>query len=242
MRTHGKLFVAALVLVFSVSTMVVHAARLMIFTDGVERAIDAPTRGKAGRAAWEAAVKAARPNATILTNDFNGVNIDVPADTVTSVGHFSVYFSQKGGYSKMAGNTAPRPHPTGVFVGTTGTGSVQGGNDEIIDGLELRFETGQNGGPVTTALELRFDPPIYAWGADVYSLDGPGFGGGADKNDHTTMHLLGRAFDLSRMLEYAGSGYNSFFGILSDVPFDVISWTATNDGDRWRLDNISIAR
>ena len=41
---------------------------------------------------------------------------------------------------------------------------------------------------------------------------------------------------------YAGSGYNSFFGIVSDTPFDVIRFTSAGDGDRWRLDNVSIAR
>jgi hypothetical protein len=45
-----------------------------------------------------------------------------------------------------------------VFVGTTGTGSVNGKNDEQIEGLELRYETRNQ---QTTALELRFNPPIY---------------------------------------------------------------------------------
>jgi hypothetical protein len=54
----------------------------------------------------------------------SGVNIDVPADKVTPVGNFSIFFSQTGGYSTQAGNTAPQRHPTGVFIGTTGTGST----------------------------------------------------------------------------------------------------------------------
>jgi hypothetical protein len=33
-----------------------------------------------------------------------------------------------------------------------------------------------------------------------------------------------------------------FFGIVSDTPFSSISFTAAGDGDRWRLDNVSIAR
>lgn len=220
-------------------TMVVHAARLTIFIDGDNRKAYDPSRGRIGRAEWSAAVKARK--GVILTNDFQGVNIDVPADRATSVGHFSVFFSQTGGYSKDAGNTAPQRHPTGVFVGETGTGSTTGGNDETIQGLELRYETI---GPVTKTLDLRFDPPIFAWAADVFSVDGKGFGqgGGPDSNDHTTLHALGHSFDFTEIFTYAGSGYNSFFGIVSDVPFSSISFTAGGDGDRWRLDNVSIAR
>jgi len=217
----------------------VQAARLRLFIDGDLRTAYDASRGKAGRAEWTAAVNARK--GTILTNDFQGVNIDVPADKETSIGHFSVFFSQTGGYSTQAGNTAPQKHPTGVFVGTTGTGSTAGKNDETIQGLELRFETL---GPVTKTLELRFNPPIYAWAADVFSVDGKGFGQGntPESNDHTTLHLLGHSFDFSQIFTYAGSGYNSFFGIVSDTPFSSISFTAGGDGDRWRLDNVSIAR
>ena len=219
--------------------MTLHAARLTLFIDGDNRTAYDASRGKVGRAEWAAAVRARK--GTILTNDFQGVNIDVPADAVTSVGHFSVFFSQTGGYPAAAGNTAPQRHPTGVFVGTTGTGSTAGGNDETIQGLELRYETL---GPVTKTLELRFDPPIFAWAADVFSVDGKGFGqgGGPDSNDHTTLHVLGHTFDFTEIFTYAGSGYNSFFGIVSDVPFSSISFTAAGDGDRWRLDNVAIAR
>ena len=215
------------------------AARLTLFIDGDTRTAYDASRGKVGRADWTAAVAARK--GTILTNDFQGVNIDVPADAVTPVGHFSVFFSQTGGYSTLAGNTAPQRHPTGVFVGTTGTGSTAGKNDETIQGLELRYETL---GPVTKTLELRFDPPIFAWAADVFSVDGKGFGqgGGPDSNDHTTLHVQGHSFDLTEIFTYAGSGYNSFFGIVSEAPFSSISFTAAGDGDRWRLDNVSIAR
>ncbi|HZI78554.1 MAG TPA: hypothetical protein VFD69_03530, partial [Vicinamibacterales bacterium] len=115
------------------------AARLTIFIDGDNRTPYDASRGKVGRAEWMAAVKAR--NGTVLTNDFNGVNIDVPEGKETPVGHFSVYFTQKGGFSEQAGNTAKVKHPTGVFVGATGTGSVNGKNDEQIEGLELRYET-----------------------------------------------------------------------------------------------------
>jgi hypothetical protein len=221
-------------------SIAVNAARLTIFMDGDNRKAYDTSRGKVGRAEWTTAVTARK--GAILTDDFQGVNIDVPVDTPTRVGHFSVFFSQTGGYSAQAGNTAAQRHPTGVFVGTTGTGSTTGGNDEQIQGLELRFET--TGGQVTKTLELRFDPPIFAWAADVYSLDGKGFGqgGGADSNDHTTMHVLGHSFDFSQLFTYAGSGYNSFFGFVSDTPFSSLSFTAAGDGDRWRLDNVSIAR
>jgi hypothetical protein len=232
---------AALILLITVSTVstLLHAARLTIFIDGDNRTAYDASRGKVGRAEWTAAVAARK--GVIRTNDFQGVNIDVPADKLTSVGNFSVFFSQTGGYSALAGNTAPQKHPTGVFVGETGTGSTAGKNDETIQGLELRFETL---GPVTKTLELRFDPPIFAWAADVYSVDGKGFGqgGGPDSNDHTTMHVLGHSFDFTEIFTYAGSGYNSFFGIVSDVPFSSLSFTAAGDGDRWRLDNVSIAR
>jgi hypothetical protein len=216
-----------------------HAARLQLFIDGDNRTAYDASRGKVGRAEWTAAVTTRK--GTILTNDFQGVNIDVPADKETSVGHFSVFFSQSGGYSSQAGNTAPQKHPTGVFVGTTGTGSTAGKNDETIQGLELRFETL---GPVTKTLELRFNPPIFAWAADVFSVDGKGFGQGStpESNDHTTLHVQGHSFDFSQIFTYAGSGYNSFLGIVSDTPFSSISFTAAGDGDRWRMDNISIAR
>ena len=236
MHRHRFLLGLAALLVWS---MTAYGARLLLFIDGDKRTPYDASRGVTGRSDWTAAVKARK--GTIRTNDFQGVNIDVPADTVTSVGHFSVFFSQSGGYSTQAGNTAPQKHPTGVFVGTTGTGSTAGKNDEMIQGLELRYETL---GPVTKTLELRFDPPIFAWAADVFSVDGKGFGqgGGPDSNDHTTLHVQGHSFDFSQIFTYAGSGYNSFFGIVSDVPFNTISFTAAGDGDRWRLDNVSIAR
>lgn len=235
----GRLYIALALALPVLLAPGLHAARLTIFVDGDLRTAYDASRGKAGRAEWTAAATARK--ATILTNDFQGVNIDVPADTATSVGHFSVFFSQTGGYPALAGNTAPQRHPTGVFVGTTGTGSTQGGNDETIQGLELRYETL---GPVTRTLELRFDPPIIAWAADVFSLDGKGFGqgGGPDSNDHTSLHVLGHSFDLTQIFTYAGSGYNSFFGIVSDVPFSAIGFTAAGDGDRWRLDNVAIGR
>jgi len=230
---------AAAVLIGAAIVTAMSAARadvMAVFVDGTERTVGSPTRGQAGRAAWTAAV--VERGGVISTDDFNGVNIDVPVDSVTSVGNFSVYFSQTGGYSPQAGNTSPDPHPTGIFVGTTGTGG--GANAETIEGLELRFDTQ---GPVTERLELRFDPPIHAWAADVYSVDGVGFGedGSPTSNDHTTLHVLDHSFDLTEILPYAGSGYMGFFGIVSDVPFDTISITAEGDGDRFRLDNVSIA-
>ena len=96
----------------------------------------------------------------------------------------------------------------------------------------------------TKTLELRFDQPIFAWAADVFSVDGKGFGQGntPESNDHTTLHVLGHSFDFTQIFTYAGSGYNSFFGIVSDTPFSSLSFTAAGDGDRWRLDNVSIAR
>jgi hypothetical protein len=237
MTTHSRILIGlGVFLVFSVT---VPAARLTLFIDGDTRTAYDASRGKVGRAEWTAAVRARK--GTILTNDFQGVNIDVPADTSTPVGHFNVFFSQTGGYSTLAGNTAPQKHPTGVFVGTTGTGSTAGKNDETIQGLELRYEML---GPMTKTLELRFNPPIFAWSADVFSVDGKGFGqgGGPDSNDHTTLHVQGHSFDFTQIFTYAGSGYNSFFGIVSDAPFSSISFTAAGDGDRWRLDNVSIAR
>ena len=235
MKRHVVLLLS--VLVGAATT--VHAARLTLFVDGDNRTPYDASRGKVGRAEWTMAVNARK--GTILTDDFQGVNIDVPADKVTPVGHFSVFFSQTGGYSAQAGNTAPQKHPTGIFVGTTGTGSTTGKNDETIQGLELRYETL---GPMTKTLELRFDPPIFAWAADVFSVDGRGFGQGntPESNDHTTLHVLGHSFDLTQIFTYAGSGYNSFFGIVSDAPFSSIGFTAGGDGDRWRLDNVSIAR
>ena len=221
------------------SSLAVDAARLQLFSDGDLRTAYDASRGKAGRAQWTAVVSSRKGR--ILTDDFQNKNIDVPAATPTRVGNFSVVFSQTGGYSPLAGNTAPQKHQTGVFVGTTGTGSTTGKNDDTSQGLERRYETR---GPVPKTLELRFDPPSFAWAADVFSVDGKGFGqgGGPDSNDHTTLHGLGHAFDFSQIFTYAGSGYNSFFGIVADAPFDVIRFTAAGDGDRWRLDNISIAR
>ena len=213
------------------------AEAIIAFIDGTERTVGSTTRGAAGRAAWTAAVEARE--ATVLFDDFNGASVDVPAGTPTRVGHFSVYFEQTGGYSPQAGNTAPDPRPTGVFVGTTGTGGDD--NAETIDGLELRYD---RLGPVTETLELRFDPPIFAWSADVYSVDGLGFGQDytPDSIDHTTLHVLEHSFDMTEVFEYAGGGYCSFFGIVSDVPFSRIRFTAEGDGDRFRLDNVSLAR
>ena len=233
---YGRLLVLCGLVVFSVTAL--HAARLTLFIDGDNRTPYDASRGKVGRAEWTAAV-AARKGA-ILTDTFNGVNIDVPEGKETSVGHFSIYFTQTGGVSTQAGNTAKLKHPSGVFAGATGTGSVNGKNDEQIEGLELRYETGAQ---KTTALEFRFSPPIVAWAADVYSVDGKGFAPYRRENgDHTTLHILGHSYDLAQIFTYAGSGYDSFFGIVSDQPFDKISFTAGGDGDRWRMDNVSIAR
>jgi len=220
-----------------VSTL--HAARLTLFIDGENRTPYDASRGKVGRAEWTAAVTARK--GAILTDTFNGVNIDVPEGKETPVGNFSIFFTQTGGVSTQAGNTAKLKHPTGIFVGATGTGSTNGKNDEQIEGIELRYETRNQ---KTTALELRFNPPIFAWSADVYSVDGKGFGEGTgpNRNDHTTLQVLGHEFDFSQIFTYAGSGYDSFFGIVSDTPFSSISFTAAGDGDRWRLDNVSIAR
>ena len=77
-----------------------HAACLTIFIDGDNRTPYDASRGKVGRSEWTAAVKARK--GAILTDDFQGVNIDVPADKETPVGHFSVFFSQTGGYSAQA--------------------------------------------------------------------------------------------------------------------------------------------
>ena len=189
-----------------------HAARLTLFIDGDNRTAYDASRGKVGRSEWTTAVTTRK--GTILTDDFQGVNIDVPADKETSVGHFSIFFSQAGGYSTQAGNTAPQKHPTGVFVSTTGTGSTAGKNDETIQGLELRFETL---GPVTKTLELRFNPPIFAWAADVFSVDGKGFGQGntPESNDHTTLHVLGHSFDFTQI---SAPRRWRFFGVASLPP------------------------
>ena len=236
-RHHRTLLGVCAFLLFSAG---LPAARLTLFIDGDNRTAYDASRGKVGRAEWTAAVTARK--ATILTNDFQGVNIDVPADTATPVGHFSVFFSQTGGYSTQAGNTAPQKHPTGVFVGTTGTGSTAGKNDETIQGLELRFETL---GPVTKTLELRFDPPIFAWAADVFSVDGKGFGqgGGPDSNDHTTLHVLGPLVRLHRRSSPTPAAATTASSASSPTCRSAsISFTAAGDGDRWRLDNVSIAR
>ena len=169
------------------------AARLTLFIDGDNRTPYDASRGKVGRAEWTAAVTARK--GAILTDNFNGVNIDVPEGKETPVGHFSIFFTQTGGVSTQAGNTAKLKHPSGVFVGTTGTGSTNGKNDEQIEGIELRYETGAQ---KTTALELRFNPPIFAWAVDVYSVDGKGFAPYRRENgDHTTLHILGHSYDLS---------------------------------------------
>jgi hypothetical protein len=58
-----------------------HAARLALFIDGDNRTAYDASRGKVGRAEWVAAVTARK--GAILTDDFQGVNIDVLADTPT---------------------------------------------------------------------------------------------------------------------------------------------------------------
>src|SRR5688572_13921937 len=122
MRIQNKLAVLCGLLVFSVTAL--HAARLTLYIDGDNRTPYDASRGKAGRADWTAAVNARK--GTILTDNFNGVNIDVPEGKATSVGNFSIFFTQTGGISKDAGNTAKLKHPSGIFVGTTGTGSESG--------------------------------------------------------------------------------------------------------------------
>ena len=105
---YGRLLVLSGLVVFSVTAL--HAARLTLFIDGDNRTPYDASRGKVGRAEWTAAVTARK--GAILTDTFNGVNIDVPEGKETSVGHFSIYFTQTGGVSTQAGNTAKLKHPT----------------------------------------------------------------------------------------------------------------------------------
>ena len=199
-RFRGKVLVLFVLLLLSVTAL--HAARLTLFIDGDNRTPYDASRGKVGRAEWTAAVNARK--GAILTDNFNGVNIDVPEGKETSVGNFSIFFTQTGGISTQAGNTAKVKHPTGVFVGTTGTGSTAGKNDEQIEGIELRYETGAQ---KTTALELRFNPPIFAWAADVFSVDGKSYEPYRRENgDHTTLHILGHDYDLARIFAYSSGG------------------------------------
>ena len=235
-RGYAKLLVLCGMLALSVAAL--QAARLTIFIDGDNRTPYDASRGKAGRADWTAVVNAR--GGTILFDNFNGKNIDVPEGTETSVGSFSIFFTQTGGISTRAGNTARLKHPTGIFVGMTGTGSVAGKNDEQIEGIELRYEIGEQ---KTTALEFRFNPPIFAFAADVYSVDGKSYAPyRQERGDRTTLHVLEHALELTQIFAYSSSGYDSFLGIVSDKPFDKISFSAAGRSDRWRIDNVSIAR
>ena len=137
-RVCGKVLVLFVLVLFTVTAL--HAARLTLFIDGDNRTPYDASRGKVGRAEWTAAVNARKGK--ILSDNFNGVNIDVPEGKETSVGNFSIFFTQTGGISAQAGNTAKLKHPTDIFVGTTGTGSTCGKKDEQIEGSELRYETG----------------------------------------------------------------------------------------------------
>jgi hypothetical protein len=213
------------------------AARLTIVLDGDNRRPYDASRGKLGRADWAAVVNAR--NGVILFDDFNGKNIDIPEGKETSVGNFSIFFTQTGGFSPQVGNTAKLKHPTGIFVGTTGTGLPE--SDEQIDGIELRYEVGDQ---KTTALEFRFNPPIFAFAADVYSVDGKSFVEGyrPERGDRTMLHIMEHVIDLTDIFAYSSHGYMSFLGIVSDKPFDKISFTAAGRSDRWRIDNVSIAR
>ena len=83
--------IAFCLLAFLVSNL--DAARPQLFIDGDNRTAYDASRGKVGRAEWTAVVKARK--GTILRNDFQGVNIDAPADNETSVGHFTVFFSRR---------------------------------------------------------------------------------------------------------------------------------------------------
>src|SRR5687767_1519927 len=87
-RVCGKVLVL-FVLLLSVAAL--HAARLTLFIDGDNRTPYDASRGKAGRAEWTAAVNARK--GAILTDNFNGVNIDVPEGKETSVGNFSIFFT-----------------------------------------------------------------------------------------------------------------------------------------------------
>jgi hypothetical protein len=65
------------------SVTALHAARLTLFIDGDDRTPYDASRGKVGRAEWTAAVNSRKGG--ILTDNFNGVNIDVPEGKETSV-------------------------------------------------------------------------------------------------------------------------------------------------------------
>jgi hypothetical protein len=63
-----------------------------------------------------------------------------------------------------------------------------------------------------------------------------------ERGDRTTLHIMEHVIDLTDIFAYSSHGYMSFLGIVSDKPFDKISFTAAGRSDRWRIDNVSIAR
>jgi hypothetical protein len=56
------------------------------------------------------------------------------------------------------------------------------------------------------------------------------------------LHVLEHIIELTEIFACSSSGYDSFLGIVSDVPFDKVSFSAAARSDRWRMDNVSIAR
>ena len=173
---------------------------------------------------------------------------DVRTDWETAVGSF-----QEENFNALP-DTDPIPHNTVLDVGlfniiyTSADNSIETANQVLgppdggtINGtreVRLRFD---NVGPDnTTLLELRFNLPIFAFGATWNDIAG----GSAEP----TINVVGATIQLNDFLgngvvpEVAnGIGDRGFLGFTSDMSFNSLTFTASGIGDSFRFDDVVLS-
>jgi hypothetical protein len=119
-----------------------------------------------------------------------------------------------------------------VFSGFTVSSTSSFLNDEIAasfatDGVAiLSFDS-------TDTLTITFDLPTYAWGADIIDLGNPGIGSNSmffsDSNGNSGALVSNHS---------GPQGTNIFRGLVADVPFTSLTFTASVSGDSIGFDQM----
>ncbi len=170
-------------------------------------------------ASWTAAVISSQTEDFSSEGSSSG-DVQIPNNTVFDVGLFNVFYTTSGGV-KETFNDIKNPSD----------GTINGTN-------ELRLQIDITGSDATTLLELRFDSPITAFGADW---------NGIDVGDALTLNVGADSIVLEANLGSAPGSFNiptgdgGFLGFTSDTAFTSVNFTATitiGVTETWRMDNV----
>ncbi|MCH8293324.1 PEP-CTERM sorting domain-containing protein [Candidatus Poribacteria bacterium] len=159
------------------------------------------------------------------TEDFSSLglpnsDVQIPDDTVFDVGLFNVFYTTFAGVNESFND-----------IKNAGDGTINGTN-------ELRLSIDITGDDKTQLLELRFDSPITAFGADW---------NGIDVGDKLTLNVGADSIVLEANLGSAPGSFNiptgdgGFLGFTSDTAFTSVNFTATitiGVTETWRMDNV----